>query len=84
MNTEKNMDLEGQIKDKEEELENRRALLARYAKTYGRDRWYNRGCHDITTIQEELMALRAMRENGIVGKPSGKHNEQKQQPLWPV
>ena len=62
MKKEDKMDLEGQIKKKEEDLENRRAVLARYADSRGRDRWYNRGCQDVITMERELIELRQRQE----------------------
>ena len=53
-----NKSKEDVILAKAQELEHREALMARYAETYGRDRWYNRGCHDITTLRQELALLK--------------------------
>jgi len=53
-----NKSKEDAILAKTQELEHREALMARYAETYGRDRWYNRGCHDINTLRQELALLK--------------------------
>lgn len=57
MNNDNKIDLEGQIQEKRQELEKRTALLDNYARTIGRDRWYNRGQHDLTTLRDELYQL---------------------------
>lgn len=50
------------IHAKQKELDARKATLESYARNYGRDRWFNRGCHDVTTLQAELDALLAQRD----------------------
>lgn len=57
MANDRKIDLEGQIKEKQAQLQKRQELLENYARTVGRDRWYNRACHDITTLREELRQL---------------------------
>lgn len=59
MNTDDIQDLERQAKEKAEQLQAKIALMDRYAQSIGRDRWYNRGCLDITTLRLEMEALQA-------------------------
>lgn len=59
--TEETQDLEGQIQAKQNELDERVQMLARYEKNIGRDRWFNRGQHDVHTLRQELAALIAQR-----------------------
>ncbi len=56
------MTLEDKIQEKQKELERRTAAVESYGENCGRDRWYNRGRHDITTLREELNALLAERD----------------------
>ena len=57
----KDNELDERIQKKEEELARRVAALDSYAATCGRDRWWNRGRHDVTTLQAELNELLALR-----------------------
>ena len=59
MNNENKLNLEGQINEKKVELEKLNSLLVRYEKNYGRDRWYNRKCHDISSLRFEIKDLEA-------------------------
>lgn len=61
MTNDENQDLEGQIQAKQDELNQRVAMLDRYEKNIGRDRWYNRGQHDVHTLRQELAELTARR-----------------------
>lgn len=57
-------DLEGQIRDKQAELDHYTQVMARDAQTIGRDRWFNRGQHTLHTLRTELAALVQQREAG--------------------
>lgn len=62
-----NTNLDELILAKQKELDARKAALESYARNCGRDRWFNRGCHDVTTIQAELDDLLAQRGPEMTG-----------------
>ena len=55
--------IEDCIKEKQNELNRRKAALARYEKSIGRDRWYNRYHKDIHILQVELNELLKKNKN---------------------
>lgn len=57
METLNTQDLARQVKEKAAELQAMVELMDRYARNIGPDRWYNRACHDITTLRAELAGL---------------------------
>ena len=59
--TNEKIDLEGQINEKKAQLASLEALLDNYAKTLGRDRWYNRSRCDVSDLRQELAALENLR-----------------------
>lgn len=65
MHNDNTWDLEGQIRDKQAELDHYTQVMTRYSENIGRDRWLNRGRHTLHTLRTELEALLAQRETGM-------------------
>lgn len=60
-------DLERQVHEKSAELQAKIDLLERYTQSIGRDRWYNRGCQDVSTLRGELKTLQTSLEAARAG-----------------